>query len=470
MTPSELCFKSIHEIAPLIKQQELSPVALTQAMLQRIDNIDGDLHSYLSIHHESALKQAKQAEQEINAGKYRGPLHGIPIAIKDMIFTQGISTSCASSVLENFVPDHNATVVNKLEEAGAIILGKLNMTEFALSGYHPDFEPPRNAWNPNHWSGVSSSGSGVATAAHLCFGSLGTDTGGSIRYPSAANGIVGIKPTYGRVSRHGVFPLSESLDHIGPMTNCVSDAAIMLNVIAGQDNNDPTSLREPTPDFCEGLGKGVKGLTIGLDENFIALNSDPRVTEAVLKAKDVLVSLGATVKMIDVSGINDVSAYWAPITAIEAAISHEALYPAKKEQYGPVFGGLLEAAHNDISGIDAAKGYALGVKTRGILDSAMIDVDFMLCPSMPMLPPTIDEMGPQTVIPPEDLPATLIYAAPFNFSGNPTISVPCGFSDNLPISLQLIGHHCGESTIIQAAHAYEQATDWHKQIAPAANA
>ena len=240
-----LHFKSIAEAAGLIERREVSPVELTRAVLERIDALDAKLHAFITVAADVALRQARQAEAEIAAGTCRGALHGIPFGAKDLIDTQGIRTTCGSKILRDNVPGDDATVVRRLREAGAVLVGKLVMTEFAGIGYHPDVVPPLNPWNADHWTGQSSSGSGVAAAAGLCFATLGTDTGGSLRYPASACGVVGLKPTYGRVSRHGVFPLAETLDTVGPITRTVDDACIVLHAIAGEDGRDPTSLREP---------------------------------------------------------------------------------------------------------------------------------------------------------------------------------------------------------------------------------
>lgn len=462
------CFSDLVTIAKQIESKEISPVELTNAMLERIDAVDGALHSYNTVTAEHALKQAEQAEREIADGHYRGPLHGVPIAVKDLLATKGIRTTCSSPLFKDRIPDCNATAVNKLEKAGAVLLGKTNMTEFALSGYHPELKVPVNPWNADHWPGVSSSGSGVATAAHLAFATLGSDTGGSIRYPSAANAVVGIKPTYGRVSRYGAFPLSQSLDHIGPICKTVADAATVLNVIAGYDAADPTSLADDSVDFCAGLGTGVNGLKIGIDEAFVANNSDPRVTQAVMKAASVLESQGAQLCAVDVTGITDISPFWGAITGVEAAVDHAETFPSQADDYGPVFKNLLEVAHS-LSGPDVAAGYVLGQKVKAMLQHAIADVDMLLCPSMPILPMAVADFPPQHIADPEDLPPLLCYTAPFNFSGNPTISLPCGFEEGLPISLQLVGQHGEETKIIQAAHAYEQASEWHRKIAPLAD-
>lgn len=267
-------FASLTEIAALLEVGEISPVELTEWMLLRIAEVDDGLKSYATVSSDRALEAARQAEQEILAGRYRGPLHGIPIAVKDLCFTNGIRTMGGMGVLKDFVPDYDATVISRLESAGAVLLGKLNLTEGALLGYHRDFDIPVNPWNADYWAGASSSGSGVATAAGLCFASLGTDTGGSIRYPSMANGIVGLKPTYGRVSRYGVLPLGETLDHVGPMTRRSVDAAIMLEAIAGHDVNDTTSLQDPVPDMLANIAAGVDGLRIGFDRPYATDGTD----------------------------------------------------------------------------------------------------------------------------------------------------------------------------------------------------
>lgn len=256
MQEAPIHYNTISQVASLIEAKELSPVELTEAMLARIDAVDGRYLSYATVMADQAMESARAAETAISAGNYLGPLHGVPIAVKDLCFTNGVRTMGGSKVLRDHVPDFDATVVKNLLAAGAVILGKLNLTEGAMAGYNPEFQIPLNPWNTGRWSGASSSGSGVATAAGLCFGSLGSDTGGSIRFPAAACGTVGIKPTWGRVSRYGVLALAESLDHIGPMTRSAADAGIMLQVLAGHDPIDPTSLTTPVPNMLEGLDRG----------------------------------------------------------------------------------------------------------------------------------------------------------------------------------------------------------------------
>jgi len=292
---ADLCYRTLTDTAGALRRREISPVELARVVLARIDHLEPQLHSYLTVLPERALERASVAERELAAGIDRGLLHGIPIAVKDLCFTKGIPTTCASGVLAGWIPSIDATVVERLEAAGAVLLGKLNMTEFAMSGYAPSLPIPRNPWDPARHTGGSSSGSGVATAAGLCFASLGTDTGGSIRNPSAWCGVVGLKPTYGRVSRHGIFPLGMTLDHVGPMTRSVADAAAVLQVIAGEDANDPTSLAAPVPECSAVLTRGVRGVRIGVDEHYMGEYVHPDVVTALFAALDVLKRLGAAV-------------------------------------------------------------------------------------------------------------------------------------------------------------------------------
>ncbi len=461
-TVAELCSKTLSEVAGLIKKKDVSPVELTQAMLDRIAALDGKLYSYLTVTADLALQQARAAEQEISRGIYRGPLHGIPIAVKDLCYTKGIRTTCASKILANWVPDYSATVVEKLSAAGAVLLGKLGMTEFALSGYHPSIHPPVNPWAADRWPGASSSGSGAATAASLCFGSLGSDTGGSIRFPSASCGIVGVKPTYGKVSRYGVFPLGWSLDHIGPMTRSVADAAAILRAIAGFDPQDPTTRRVTVRDYLDTVYNGVKGIRIGVDEQYCTDGVDPQVSKAVLATISVLKDLGASIQEVKVASINEATDIWYTICAAETAAAHEQWYPSRADDYGPTFRAFL-ADGVKITGIDYAKAEVMRQVVRRMLADLLQKVDLLLCPSMPTVPMLLKDFSPQGVLSREGAGPLLRHTAPFDLTGSPTISVPCGFSvEGLPLSLQLIGRADEEGLVMQAGYAYEQATEWHK--------
>ena len=302
-----LHYISLRDVARSIQSREISPVELTTRILDRIAAIDGKLKSYATVMREQALEMAKRAEEEVQRGRYRGPLHGVPIAVKDLCYTKGVRTMAGTSIYAGFLPDHDATVVAKLSQAGAVLLGKLNLTEGAMGGYNPARDIPVNPWGEDLWPGASSSGSGVATAAGLCYGSIGTDTGGSIRFPSAANGIVGLKPTYGHVSRYGVFPLAESLDHVGPMVRRVGDAAVMFEVIAGFDSNDPTSLRDPVPHMLDELQKGVRGLRVGFDRRFATEGIQPEQSAAIHAAVDALRQLGAQIVDVEMPDVNGVA-------------------------------------------------------------------------------------------------------------------------------------------------------------------
>jgi amidase len=459
---SELAYLPLTEVAALIEKRELSPVELTRAQLERIDDLDRRLHSYRTVLAERALAQARQAEAEIAAGRYRGPLHGIPIAVKDLIYSAGIPTACGSPMLQEWLPTADATVMRKLEAAGAILLGKLHMTEYALRWHHPAWPAPVNPWGAELWPGVSSSGSGVATAAGLCYGALGSDTGGSIRFPAACNGVVGLKPTYGRVSRHNVFPLAPSLDTIGPITRRVADAAILLAAIAGHDPHDPTSSHLPVPDYLAMLGQEVKGLRLGVDERLITQGVDPEVSAAVLRSVARLRDLGLEVVEINFPAIDALVETWTTLGAAEAAAAHRATYPSRADEYGP-FREWLELGHQQ-TGIDYAAAHVKRLEVAGAINGLFEEIDLLACPAMPMPPPPMDDKG-LPIVTVSQLRAGFTY--PFNFSNSPTLTLPCGFTaDDLPIALQLVGPHFGEATLVQVGHAYEQATEWRRRVPP----
>src|SRR5580704_5813025 len=309
MDPKALCFLTLSDLASALRKREVTSVEATRAVLDRIHRLNPTLRAYLTVLDESALRQAEAADKEIAAGKYRGALHGVPIAVKDLCWTKGVPTTCASKVLRDFRPDANATVVDRFEAAGAVLLGKLHLTEFAMAWYHPEIPTPLNPWDSKLWPGASSSGSGAAVAAGLCYAAIGTDTGGSIRFPSAANGIVGLKPTYGRVSRHGVFPLGESLDHIGPMTRSVADAALVLAAIAGRDPRDDTSLAAPLDDYAAAARSGAFSVRVGFDETYLARASND-VATAIGNAVHELERVGARIIKVKVPDVDPAIEAW----------------------------------------------------------------------------------------------------------------------------------------------------------------
>ena len=378
MTEMPLHFKTILELASMIESKTLSPVEITESALDRISQQDPQYKSYATVMADQARASAQAAERAITSGNYLGPLHGVPIAVKDLCFTKDVPTMGATKALINHVPNFDCTVVQKLNAAGAVILGKLNLTEGAMAGYNPEFQVPVNPWGSHLWSGASSSGSGVATGAGLCYGSLGSDTGGSIRFPSAACGIVGLKPTWGRVSRYGVLALAESLDHIGPMVRSSADAAIMLQAIAGRDQNDPTSLPDPVPDMLKDIEQGVRGLRIGLDNKYISENTDPELVESVLTGIKTVEGLGATIVPVNMPDLSGYMEAWGVLCSSEALAAHESTYPSRRDDYGPWFQAWLDNGAL-VTGAEYAKANNVRSACRGLLHNIFQDVDLICC-------------------------------------------------------------------------------------------
>ena len=461
MPEEPLHFLTITQLAEDLKSKKISPVEVTEYMLKRIDDLDGQYKSYATLMADSARAQAKVAESEIASGNYRGPLHGVPIAVKDLCFTRGVRTMGGSKASVNHVPDFDGTVVTKLNEAGAVMLGKLNLTEGAMGGYNPEFQIPINPWNADRWAGSSSSGSGVSTAAGLAFGTLGSDTGGSIRFPASSCGTVGLKPTWGRVSRYGVLALAESLDHVGPLTRSSADAAIMLQAISGLDPNDPTTLAAPVPDMLDGIDSGVRGLRIGWSEKYSTDGVDAEVAAAVREGVKVLESLGAVIVEVEMPDVDSYLSAWPILCTAEAVEAHEATYPSHKDDYGPFFRGWLDMGAG-VTGAGYAKANNRRDELTGLLRLAFADIDALACPTMvnPPHPVTAESnYGPM-----DNRRGTSFqrYTVPYDFNGAPTLSVPCGLnSEGLPLSLQFIGKDLSEPLLCRIGYAYEQATDWH---------
>jgi amidase len=339
------------------------------------------------------------------------------------------------------------------------MLGKLQLTEGAFVSHHPAITPPLNPWNADYYAGASSSGSGVATAAGLCFGSLGSDTGGSIRFPSAANGITGLKPTWGRVSRYGVFALAASLDHIGPMARSAADAGALLGAIAGFDPDDPTTLTAAVPDYLAGLNSGVRGLRIGVDVAYNEAESDADVVSAVGEARRILEGLGAVVKEAKIPDPEAVMDAWGPYCAVETAIAHEATYPTQADGYGGL-AHLIQAGHA-VGAIDLMKAHHLRLAFSGALAALFSEIDLLLVPTQPRADFTVADER-ELFATPKGLAGFLRFATPFDMSGSPTITLPGGFTaKGLPLSFQLVGRHLDEERLLQAGYAYQLATDWH---------
>ncbi len=458
----DLHYLELLDVGQQIQSGALSPVEVTQAQLDRIARLDGQLGSYVIVMAEQALADAHQAQTEIAQGRVRGPLHGVPIAVKDLCWTQGVPTAAGMTLYKDFVPAEDGTAVRKLREAGAVILGKLQLTESAYADHHPTVMPPVNPWNAAHWSGASSSGSGVATAAGLCYGSLGTDTGGSIRFPSAANGLTGIKPTWGRVSRYGAFELAATLDHIGPMARSAADAAALLGAIAGADAKDPTASLEPVPNYLAGMRRGLRGLRIGIDARWNSEGVDDPTAKALTSAMEVVKSLGGEFRGVSFPDPTQMIADWFPLCGIEAAVAHEKTYPSRKDQYGPGLAGIIELGLSQ-SGTDYQKIVLRRQEFSGRLRALFQGIDLLLIPTTGVASPTVAQMS--TLGADADLiSAVLRYTCPLDMSGSPTITLPAGFTEaGTPIALQFVSRHFEEDLLVRAGWAFQQNTDWHRR-------
>lgn len=454
---NDIHYLSLSDVGRRIKSGELTAVQVTEVLLARIAALEPQLHSFARVLADQALATAVRLDRERAAGRPLGPLHGIPVAVKDLLNTRGVVTASGTTVMSAYIPDEDATVVARLKQAGAVIIGKTQLTEGAFAVHHPAIEPPRNPWNPAHWTGVSSSGSGVAVAAGLAYGALGTDTGGSIRFPSASCGLVGIKPTYGRVSRHGAFPLGESLDHIGPMTRTVEDAARLLRVIAGADPADPTSLPDPVPDYAAMRDERVAGLVIGVDWRYVSEGVEAPVVATVREALEVFAELGARITEIRMpDSLGELVRGWNLTCGVECARAHARYYPARKAEYGPVLASLIErglrATEAEYQVLEQVR-----ARFRAALDGLLQGVDAIIAPCMPMLPPELASMDAATGAESGRADA-ITFTAPFDYSGHPTITLPAGLTaSRLPRAFQLIGKHLGESTLIRAGSAFEHA-------------
>lgn len=481
----ELNYLTIREASELIRNKELSPVDLTRAVLDRIGKTDKKINSYITVMEEQAGKTAKKAEKEIMEGNYRGPLHGIPMGVKDLFVMKDAPSTCGSRMLENYYSPFNATVAGRLLESGAVIVGKNNMDEFAMGSSNETsyFGPVKNPWDLDRVPGGSSGGSAAAASAGLCLGAVGTDTGGSIRQPGALCGVVGMKPTYGRASRYGMIAFASSLDQAGPLTRTVEDSAIILNTICGHDPNDSTSVKMEVPDFTKDLAKGIEGMKVGVPEEYFIDGMDPDVESAVRKALDVVESCGAELVEISLPHTEyAILAYY--IIAPSEASSNLARYDGVRYGYRSPNAGSVR----DLYFKTRSEGFGDEVKRRIMLGTyalssgyydayylkaqrvrtliredfskAFEKVDVIMAPTTPE---TAFKIGDKT-----DDPVRMylsdILTIPCNIAGIPGISLPCGFSsEGLPIGLQILGKAFDEESILRAAHTYERNTEWHLQ-------
>ncbi|HEX9121058.1 MAG TPA: amidase [Terriglobales bacterium] len=457
----ELCTLTLTEAAALVADKSVSPVELTQACLERIERLNPALNAFITVTRDTALEQARTAEREIASGRYRGPLHGIPVALKDLIDTAGARTTAASALFQERVPAEDAAVVRHLKVEGAVLLGKTNLHEFAYggSGVVSYYGAARNPWAREHITGGSSSGSAAAVAAGMCFAALGSDTAGSIRLPAACCGIVGMKPTYGLVSVRGVVPLSWSYDHVGPMTRSVRDAALVLQAIAGYDAADSTSRELPESDYGGRLEQDTHSLRLGIVRQFFFDDLEPEVAAAINNALQVLETL--TGGLSDASMPIDTDR---TVQAAEAYAYHAQFLAERAELYQPETLRRIQRGESV-----AAREYIL---KRIELDHLRHDAanlfaeyDLLATPTSPVTAPALAELQAN----PDDLRRRelilLRNTRPFNVLGLPAVSVPCGFTRaGLPIGLQIAGAPGDDARVLQLAHAYERATEWHRHI------
>ena len=460
MATAELGHLGIAELGRRYRARDLSPVDVAAAHLARIERLDKILNSYLTVTAERALGEARDAEAALRRGD-AGPLAGIPVAYKDLYATRGIRTTAGSALLADWIPEHDATCVTRLRQAGMVMLGKLITHEFALGIQFPGhrFPPARNPWNLDHIPGGSSSGSGAALAAGLTVGALGSDTGGSIRGPAAFCGIVGLKPTYGRVSRAGVVTLSWTLDHTGPMARTVEDCALMLQALAGYDPADPASSREPVSDYTAALGQGIRGLRVGVPRDSFFHDVSADVAGAFESALETLRRLGADLRDVSIPSIGSAPAFMV-IMLGEAFAYHARDLRERPELYGDVLRDKLTAGAL-FTAEEYVQAQRLRSRLREDMHRALAEVDVLATPTTPGTAPAFT-----TVLDP-NFPFARTNMPPFNMAGLPALALPCGFAPNgLPVSLQFAGRPFDEATVLRAGHAYEQATDWHRRRPP----
>jgi aspartyl-tRNA(Asn)/glutamyl-tRNA(Gln) amidotransferase subunit A len=459
---------SVADLARMIATKEISPVEVTRRCLERVTALDGTLRAFITVAGDTALEQARRAEADVMAGGPLGPLHGVPVGLKDLFYTRGLRTTGGSKILGGFVPAHDATVVARLRAAGAIVLGKLNLHEFAYGpeGLNVHYGTARNPWDAGaaRLAGGSSSGSAVAVAADMVAAALGSDTGGSIRIPAGLCGITGLKPTYGRASRAGVVPLAWSMDHVGPMARTAADCARLLTAMAGFDPADPSTSRRPVPDYAAALTGDIRGLRVGLLDGFFVDETDGPVRAAVEAAARALGAQGAVVDRVTLATVRDVAAAAFAIVGSEALAYHTEWLRTRPEDYQPDVRERLQLGVV-IGGAHYVRGQQLRARVRAEVDRALEGFDVLLAPTTPCAAPRLGEMeavigGRRTDV----RSALLRLTRPFSFTGHPACSLPCGFTaEGLPIGLQLVGRAFDEATVLRVADAYQRGSDWHRR-------
>jgi aspartyl-tRNA(Asn)/glutamyl-tRNA(Gln) amidotransferase subunit A len=470
---SDVAWASVADLGRMIATKEVSPVEVVRAYLDRIGRLDATLRAFITVCEDDAVEAARAAESAVMAGRVAGPLHGVPIALKDLFNTGGVRTTGGSRILADAVPADDATVVRRLREAGAIVLGKLNMHEFAYGseGLNDHYGHARNPWDAGvpRIPGGSSSGSGVAVAAALCAAALGSDTGGSIRIPASLCGITGLKPTYGRVSRHGVLPLSWSLDHAGPMARSARDCTLLLGVMAGYDPADVTTSVLPVPDYTAALTGDVKGLRVGLLRAFFLDSAEPAVREAVEVAARALAGAGAVVDEVSLPHVEHVGAAAAAVFGVEALAYHAEWLRTRADDYQPDVRERLRLGAF-VSGLQYVRAQQVRALVRSAVDDALARRDVLLAPATPIAASVRGETHTDVGGTRVDVRSALIrLTRPFNFSGHPACALPCGFTPaGLPIGMQLVGRPFDEATVLRVADAYQRITDWHGRRPPLA--
>lgn len=460
-----LHYRGLAATAADIRRGVVSSEQITRHSLDRIAVLEPRLHAFAELRGDAALEEARAADRRRAGGEALGPLHGVPIAVKDLCAMAGTATRAGGLFRTGFAATATATVVRRLQEAGAIIIGKAQLTEGAWGAHHPSISVPVNPWVPARWSGASSSGSAVSVAAGMAYGAIGTDTAGSIRFPSACNHLVGLKPTWGRVSRHGVFPLSETLDHVGPMARSVLDVALMFGAIAGPDPLDPTSLDAPGEDFAKAASSpgDLRGVRIGIDAAYALTGLDDVTAMALNAVIAKLQSAGAMIVDVSVGDVRSKLESAVEAALVEAAVSHAATYPSERSTYSDIYARLLDVGH-----AASARSYATIAiwrrEFRGRLQHVFRQADMLLAPVMPIEPPNADEVAASMAAPPLSAAPLVIYTIPYNLAGLPSLTLPMAANpSNVPLGFQLIGPDLSEARLLKAGAAYEHAAGFSVQ-------
>lgn len=456
----DLHYLELLEVAKLLHTRQLSPVDLVNTMIERVKKLNPKYQAFVRLLEDTALEDARRAEKDIANGIIKSPIHGVPIAWKDMYWVKGVPTAAGMAIYQHWKPDEDATVITRMRDAGAVMFGQLTMTQAAHAEHHPPYVSPINPWGDHLWGGASSSGSGVAVATGLCYSALSSETGGSTKLPTAINGITAMKPTWGRISRYGMFELAGSLDHVGVMARSAADAAAMLGVLAGPDSKDLTAAREPVSDYLGKIDDGIKGVRIGLDREWTYTGIDDETAAALDEAIKVLESQGAIITPFKMPDSEAMIWDWFGVCAAEAALVHEGTYPSQKSEYSNAMVELLDLG-SSISGMEHQR----LLNRRGVFARAFQtvfdEVDMVVMPVLAFPPPTMERLAN---IDDEIIAGVHRFTCPFNMSGNPGLVMPCGQThDRLPIVFQLVGPRFGEDRLFTAGHAYQRATNWHKQ-------